>query len=595
MAEVGRVVRGDAADVHPGHRAGCERADLAGGGVVDAQRRSRCRAAAARDARRAASRAPRSEDVRASPAAQNGGQGMAGQSPDGCGWTPVAQQAVAPAARAARTSAGQQLARAGRRAGPSRSSSQRRPGPRPPRRQRLAAPLPQHGPQLVLDGEADPVVDALHPAVRASGSRWPPLRSALFTTTSNTAIRRRSGWSLRASHDEVDRLVDVDPQLAPCPARTARRAAPSGGTRSQPVASETTYAATSRAGERAVGEVPQRPLAGDRLVDAGRGDAVEGDRAVQRGVRRVDQPAEQVELPAGEQRPGRARPAAGGDVPSGDRSSLDEPSLPEVAPVTGAGSRSAAGRCARSGRAAGCRTGTAAGPRRPRRRPAWRTPGRRPGSAAPAARRRPRPRRRRRRQRRRSRCRRRRSVVLVVAVLGQLSVGLDDHRSASPSQASAIVPTRNSSSTGASSGAMSSSARGATAGAPRAAGAAQHLVEQLVDPLGERGDLLLLQRHGRDPLARPGLQEERALAGLADGAGDEPVRRVVVEDLRHWRRPYRDCTRCPACCVLRPANLATRQSGSAADGGVAGARRAPACRGASCGGAAARRRHRRCR
>ena len=45
-----------------------------------------------------------------------------------------------------------------------------------------------------------------------------------------------------------------------------------GGTRSQPVAAETDVGGDLAAGQRAVGEVPQRPLARDRLVDAGRGE-----------------------------------------------------------------------------------------------------------------------------------------------------------------------------------------------------------------------------------------------------------------------------------------------------------------------------------
>jgi len=50
-----------------------------------------------------------------------------------------------------------------------------------------------------------------------------------------------------------------------------------------------------------VGEVPQGPLTGDRLVYAGSRRAVEGDRAVQRGVRRVHEAADHVEFALAQQ------------------------------------------------------------------------------------------------------------------------------------------------------------------------------------------------------------------------------------------------------------------------------------------------------
>ena len=58
--------------------------------------------------------------------------------------------------------------------------------------------------------------------------------------------------------------------------------------------------------------------------------------------------------------------------------------------------------------------------------------------------------------------------------------------------------------------------------------AAQHLVEHPVQVLGQHRDLLLLARDAGDPVALTGLQEERALARLTDGTGDEAVRRVVA-------------------------------------------------------------------
>ena len=48
-----------------------------------------------------------------------------------------------------------------------------------------------------------------------TGSRWPILRSALFTTASKTAMSRSPGWSrLRASATRSYRGVGVDPELA---------------------------------------------------------------------------------------------------------------------------------------------------------------------------------------------------------------------------------------------------------------------------------------------------------------------------------------------------------------------------------------------
>ena len=89
--------------------------------------------------------------------------------------------------------------------------------------------------------------------------------------------------------------------------------------------------------------------------------------------------------------------------------------------------------------------------------------------------------------------------------------------------------TRNSSSTGCSSAAVSVS----VAGSARA-GAGDDLVEQLLEPVGEHGDLLLLQRDGDDARAVGGLQEERAVAGRADGARDEAPRAFEQEELaRH--------------------------------------------------------------
>ena len=74
-------------------------------------------------------------------------------------------------------------------------------------------------------------------------------------------------------------------------------------------------------------------------------------------------------------------------------------------------------------------------------------------------------------------------------------------RSSSPSQASARVPTRNSSSIGWSSGATSSSSWRGDSGDVAAAPA--RLVEQLLEPLGEGRDLHLLERDADHPAALP--------------------------------------------------------------------------------------------
>ena len=55
------------------------------------------------------------------------------------------------------------------------------------------------------------------------------------------------------------------------------------------------------------------------------------------------------------------------------------------------------------------------------------------------------------------------------------------------------------------------------------------LVEELVEALGKDLDLDLLEDDADDLAGLPGLEEERPLAGFADRAGDEAVRRIEVE------------------------------------------------------------------
>ena len=90
---------------------------------------------------------------------------------------------------------------------------------------------------------------------------------------------------------------------------------------------------------------------------------------------------------------------------------------------------------------------------------------------------------------------------------------------ASPSQARPIALTRNSSSIGSSSASVSASVAGHAVPVR-----GDDLVEQLLEPVGQHRHLLLLQRDRHHPRAVGGLQEEGALAGLADGARDEAAR-----------------------------------------------------------------------
>ena len=66
------------------------------------------------------------------------------------------------------------------------------------------------------------------------------------------------------------------------------------------------------------------------------------------------------------------------------------------------------------------------------------------------------------------------------------------------------------------------------------------VVEQVVDPVGERAQLLLLQRHGRQPGPGAGLQEEGPLTGRPHGARDEPIWGVELKD-RHKDNFSRQC------------------------------------------------------
>ena len=153
-------------------------------------------------------------------------------------------------------------------------------------------------------------------------STWPPLRSALLTTTSKTAIRRSAAVSSWTSETPRSWLVDAVEDVQP-----ARRAPRPRGTRSTATCSSSgscqtcTMPGPVRAvaqegvrddvpaqrlrddvrrdlagGQRAVGEVPERPLPRDRLVD----DADAVDLADEGGVGRRQDPAVERQLPAEE-------------------------------------------------------------------------------------------------------------------------------------------------------------------------------------------------------------------------------------------------------------------------------------------------------
>ena len=77
---------------------------------------------------------------------------------------------------------------------------------------------------------------------------------------------------------------------------------------------------------------------------------------------------------------------------------------------------------------------------------------------------------------------------------------------------------------GSSSGPVSSSATSARSAASAASIAAPlELGQELAEAVGEDRDLDLLEDDAHDPPAVAGLEEERAVAGLADGAGHETL------------------------------------------------------------------------
>ena len=123
----------------------------------------------------------------------------------------------------------------------------------------------------------------------------PPLRSVLLASTSNNAnSRKRSSCSSRNVKKCSSGSWSTKRCTAPTPSGPSRSTV--SGTMSQPSASESSNAATSRLAERALREVPQRPLAAPRLVDRGELHAVDLRLHEEGRVRRVAHAADDLEL-----------------------------------------------------------------------------------------------------------------------------------------------------------------------------------------------------------------------------------------------------------------------------------------------------------
>ena len=252
-------------------------------------------------------------------------------------------------------------------------------------RQGLAPPLPQDGAQLVVLSEAHPVVAAIQVSV-GHGQQVTDLPVSIVHHGVEHGHLAKA-WVIGAARqgNQVRVGVVIDPQLAhagperPVAHDRGRDHIPAGRARYR-------VGRDLPARQRARGEIPERPLACDRLVHAGdsviRGDdppqtppAYGGairppvpprpDRAVQRRIGRINQASLDLKLPADEQVERRllAVLVAVLAVRSG----------PPRFKHGRRGDRSAVGRHARRYPAAGRTAGTAAGP--PRR--SWRHAGRR--------------------------------------------------------------------------------------------------------------------------------------------------------------------------------------------------------------------------
>ena len=152
---------------------------------------------------------------------------------------------------------------------------------------------------LSSPGEADPVVDPVD-VTADHGQQVAAL--AVGVVDHRVEHGDPPQPRVRGAHQalEVHRRVHVDPALhGAAPERPVaqgglRHDVPAGRLADEP-------GGVLPLGEGAVGEVPQRTLPLHRLVDAGAGHPVEGDRAEQRGVARVDDPALDLEGAPAEQ------------------------------------------------------------------------------------------------------------------------------------------------------------------------------------------------------------------------------------------------------------------------------------------------------
>ena len=252
VAEVGGVVRGDAADVEP-------RRPVGAGGTsppvaVSWTRHRRARSRAGRDLR--------------------GGPGTHGRKPSGgavrrvaTGWPAIAPRLREPAAVGQPAQHRRCSASISRSV--SSSASARPASPSTAARdlghhrdllvgERLPRPAPQHGPQLVLGVEGDAVVDAVAVPVGIA-STCPPLRSALLTIASNTAIRR-SG-SVSAWTSETGWSCPSTPSNTAATRRAPRPRAPGHGRPAPGRAPAKLHHARRRAarrGGRSAGRCPSR-------------------------------------------------------------------------------------------------------------------------------------------------------------------------------------------------------------------------------------------------------------------------------------------------------------------------------------------------
>ena len=251
-------------------------------------------------------------------ARQNGGHGMAGQPSPGSGKRPVASSLAtrSPGARAI-SRAAEQLGQ--HDAEPVRPRSSR--AARGRRRPRAASGRPAQPHSTVRSFSSSlkvtPWSTPSHD--RAVGERrrtCPPLRSALLTTASKTAIRRRSASSACTSVTGLAVVTvgveDLEPAVRdgaaaprrrrdhrrgpcrrrrasthscamPCPNGPSSRQTV-GGTTSQPSGRGDLVRRDLAQAQGAVGEVPERPLARDRLVDAGDAAPLELGAGEQRRV-----------------------------------------------------------------------------------------------------------------------------------------------------------------------------------------------------------------------------------------------------------------------------------------------------------------------